>query len=311
MSMSYWRPLLPGSLIDVIAPGGRFPPKELDHACRWIEQQGWRARVLTSLLGEDPFCANSLINRQEHLLRCLADPQSVALWAMRGGFGTAAAIEGLIGGDPSLYPYKICIGFSDITALHLVLNQHYGWPSIHGKVLMQCVEENAHWPSTQALITCLRSHSPSYSYSLVPLNEAAKSWHHSSASMLVGGNLQLLTNSIGTDWQIKTNKKFVFIEEVQERGYRVERSLLHLLQTGLVSQASAIIIGDVTEGYEADGRDLCPVAIERFAQPLSVAVFRVADIGHGNAHYPLILGVNHSIIRNSTGELVLSNCVVS
>jgi muramoyltetrapeptide carboxypeptidase len=106
---------------------------------------------------------------------------------------------------------------------------------------------------------------------------------------IVGGNLSIVQTSIGTDWQIDASDKILFLEDVSERGYRIDRMLNHLKQAGIMSNVKAVILGDFTDSKEKDGSDLVDLAIADFAAKVTFPVFRTPEIGHNAANRPLPL----------------------
>lgn len=121
------------------------------------------------------------------------------------------------------------------------------------------------------------------------LNALANQPHRLDACV-TGGNLCLVQASIGTSWQLKGAQKIIFLEEVNERGYRVDRMLEHLRQAGIFDNAQAIVFGDFLDGNEPDGSSLVQPVLERFAQQIKIPVIQIAGIGHGYINQPLWLG---------------------
>jgi len=130
-----------------------------------------------------------------------------------------------------------------------------------------------------------------YFEGLQPLNAQANLNKSISASV-TGGNLVLVQSSIGTNWQINGRDKIILLEEVGERGYRVDRMLEHLVQANVFKEAAAIILADFLEGEEPDGSSLIKAVLERFAQSCEMPVVRLKGIGHGYTNFPIPLGTD-------------------
>jgi muramoyltetrapeptide carboxypeptidase len=182
---------------------------------------------------------------------------------------------------------KVLLGFSDITALHLFVNQHWGWASVHGRNISS-MHPGPQSKDRAALRKLLFGATPSVTFrKLRPLNDAAAT-DRTLRAPVMGGNLRLLQTSLGTSWELQTRNRIVFIEDVGERGYSVHRMLEQLYQTGHLRQGlKALVVGQFTESLEKDGRDLVPEALERFARMVRFPVLTGLPCGHGDVNYPV------------------------
>jgi muramoyltetrapeptide carboxypeptidase len=242
------------------------------------------------------FHANSDEERFRQLEAALYDKANdIVIWALRGGYGSARLINKLMELKAPKQE-KIFIGFSDITALHLFLSQQWNWHTIHGCGLIQILDKNQD-PKNYFKIADIVSKKQSIQSisNLKPLNKEAVK-RNKIKGCLTGGNLTLVENSIGTSWQVKTAGKIVFLEDTGEKGYRIDRSLHHLWQAGLLREVSAIIFGDFIIKTKNNG---ISIALDRFAQDINIPVYKTNQFGHGNINYPLVY--------NSTAEVVPSN----
>lgn len=126
-------------------------------------------------------------------------------------------------------------------------------------------------------------------YQLTPKNKYARS-HTRILSSLTGGNLEVVAGHQGTPWQIKTAGKILFLEEVNERGYRVDRKFQNFKQAGLLDDAEAIVFGDFIGGSEPDnGRKMWKDAIDDLAASVKLPVFVGLRSGHGHVQRPVPL----------------------
>ena len=139
---------------------------------------------------------------------------------------------------------------------------------------------------------------------LVPLNDAAKT-PKSLYSRITGGNLCLLQSSLGTNWNIKGKNHIIFIEEIGERGYAVDRMLTHLTQASVFEHAQAVIFGDIIGGLEKDGISLNEPVIRKFAHHLDIPVLQFEGIGHGHTNNPLPIG-SQAILKLEPNNATLS-----
>jgi muramoyltetrapeptide carboxypeptidase len=303
-----WLRLKEGDIIDVIAPAsapkGSQQHKSIEAAKNFITKLGYIPRIREDIFDVDVFCANTVNYRSEALIEAICS-DSKAIWCIRGGYGSAMLIPAL---QELEVPEnaKAFIGFSDITALHLFLHKEWGWATIHGRVLNQftegkVIEEDA----VNEFKSLLSGADNRIKLKLEPLNSDAKAGGIIKA-VLTGGNLSLLQTSIGTNWQVNTADKILFIEEVGERGYQLDRMLMHLSQAGLFENVKALILGDIICKKEPDGTDLCEHAIEKFIKTMDIPVFSLPGVGHGDSNHLLPLNTASVIVLGDSPYLECS-----
>ncbi len=295
-------PLKPGDVIEVIAPSFGFQPDIVEAIKSVTDSWGIKARIPDTLFGDDLLCANSDKMRFQHLKNALYAEDSRYIWVLRGGYGVTRLLSMLNELDPPTTP-KILIGFSDITALHIFLNQKWGWPTLHSCGARQIAQQKVSAESGNLLKSILfGDQKEELSYSLKPLNASAKE-AQSIQTLIAGGNLCLVQNSLGTFWQLNGKDKIILLEDVDEKGYRIDRSLNHLNQAGLFADAKAVLLGDFTGGKEDDGTSLVEPVIDRFANSLSIPVLKIEGVGHGFVNLPLPLGFPVTLKTGTNAEL--------
>jgi muramoyltetrapeptide carboxypeptidase len=151
---------------------------------------------------------------------------SKAIWAIRGGYGAAKLIPFLDELSPPK-TNKLLLGFSDITALHLFLENKWHHASLHCAVINQLINNPE---LLYELKPILFGEEVQIIYDqLIPLNDLAKLNEIINAT-ITGGNLSIVQTSIATSWQINTENKIIFLEDVGEEGYRIDRMLNQLLE---------------------------------------------------------------------------------
>lgn len=304
MTNKSWIFLKPGDIVDIIAPSSSVPTDNLleyyKSAEKILAKFDLIARIPSDLinLDKDLFSANSLEYRSKHLISALNDPNSKAIWAIRGGYGAAKIIPHLEKITPPTQP-KLLLGFSDITALHLFLQNNWHWNSIHSPVINQIITNESLFTKLEPII--FGKEIKVIYNNLQPLNEAAEK-NQEIIAEITGGNLSIVQTSLATSWQINGDNKIIFLEDIGEKGYQIDRMLNHLLQAGVFAKAKAIIFGEITPRFETDGRDLCFKAIENFASSLEIPALSLPIIGHNaknNSPLPLgstcILNINDNI----------------
>ena len=287
-SPHHWTPLIPGDIIDIIAPASGVETHQMKRVTAFVKTFGFTPRIHKDICGSTPYYAHEDNYRLTQLLEALSAPDSKAVWCLRGGYGCTRLIPKLLAA-PAPEICKLVIGFSDITALHLVFNQHWHWPTLHAPVLFQAIENLVDDVSLAALKNILLGTVPDLTYTpLIPLNAHAKCDGRIQSS-IIGGNLSLLVSSLGTDWQLRPSGQILFIEEVSERGYRIDRMLTHLSHAHVLDHVKAILFGDIIGGDEQNGSNFVTHALTSFAAHCPVPVLQCKLFGHGKRNLPLPL----------------------
>jgi muramoyltetrapeptide carboxypeptidase len=285
--LKLWQGLKPGDSIEIIAPASGTTEDKLETGLNWIRSLGLHPRVPERLIQTELFFAAPLKQQLDQLKSALHS-DAKAIWCLRGGYGSMRLIPLLEKISPPKEP-KLLIGFSDITALHLYLNQKWRWPTLHGRTISQLKTQWSSSDEEQIYRDLLLGHKKEICFNqLEPLNSAALKKKIIQAP-ITGGNFRIVQSSLGTKWSIKTKDRIVFLEDVSERGYSVDRMFEQLYQARIFDQnVKALILGDFTDGLEKNGQDLVPQAIERFAQRVKFPVLRGLPCGHGKElNYPL------------------------
>jgi muramoyltetrapeptide carboxypeptidase len=282
------QPLLaPGDVVDVVAPGFRCTAEQLENGIAFLRSAGLVPRVPPDLFGEDLLCSNRDAIRFRQLRKALFARDSRAVWCVRGGYGAIRIIQRLQALKAPRRP-KLLVGYSDATTLHQLLNLFWGWPTLHGPLLDRLGGAGIREDERAELHAVLfGSAAQTIFANLVPLNAAARRRQHITSRM-TGGNLTVLQSTLGTSLQ-RRPAGMLFLEDIGERGYRIDRMLEQLRQAGVLRNLKAILLGTFLGGAEADRSNLGPAVLERFAQTLSIPVLAGIDAGHGPYQRPVFL----------------------
>lgn len=296
-------------IIDVVAPSCADFEVSINQIREFIESLGYKARVPVNLQveGEDIFSANSQEIRSRHLVDALKSEDSKVIWIFRGGYGATKLIPELDKYNFSSNP-KTIIGFSDITALAIYFEVKYDWNFIHGRMISSHVKSRYTPKEFNIMKGFLSDEWDKIEYKFDSLNAKAKE-NISIKSEITGGNLALIQCSLGTNWQIDARNKILFLEDVGERGYRIDRMLEHLKQAGVFNNIRALIFGDITCAPEPNGELLCDAAISRFIarEMQDIPVFSSKMFGHGSINYPLIFNIEVQLTMGDAATLVFEN----
>ncbi len=289
-----WPKIVPGAIIDIIAPSGRFEVEVADAIQCFLHQEGYQARISPNLLGEHDFLANSDEQRLTQLQQTLNATDSEVIWCVRGGHGTTRLMPAFMKTPKPAKP-KLLVGFSDITTLHLWLNQAWQWPSLHGPMARQVALGLSDPRDVAALLKLWQGGLADYRLTdLKPLNQAARQ-SLTLTGITAGTCLSLIQTSLGTPWQLQSQDKILFIEDINETAYRLDRLLIHLNNVCVWQAARAIILGDFGEDLSIIAQAQLDRVLTEFAQAQSVPVFTLKGFGHSLRNQPIPLGVPATI----------------
>lgn len=234
-----------GDRVAIIAPASPTDKTLIDKCVRSLKDLGLEVIVGTSCLSEHGFLSGTDDIRANDVNRMFADKNIKGIFAIRGGYGCARLLD-LIDFKMIKKNPKIFVGYSDITALHIAINQKSKLITYHGPMV-----------STE-LIKGLDEYSDDYYkrflFSREEINEIFNPVGCNlevindgiATGQLIGGNLSLVCSSLGTKYEINTKNKILFLEEVEETPYKIDRMLLQLKQSGKLKDASGIILGTFT-----------------------------------------------------------------
>ena len=299
-----WEPLQKKDLVHIIAPASASTEEKLKAGLSWLESLQFDIIYSDNLMMPDLFFSAPLEEQCEDIKNAL-DSEAKVIWCLRGGWGSMRLLPFLETLSPPQNP-KLLIGFSDITSLHLFFAQKWNWPTLHGRTISQL---GLTWADSNEELLWKKVISGELAQiefeNLTPLNSAARTMK-TIESTVTGGNLRLVQSSLGTPWQIDVKDKILFLEDVSERGYSVDRMFEQMLQSGLlIDGPAAVIFGSFTNGLEKNGVDLVPQAIERFAQRVSYPVLSGLPCGHDTKqNYPLPFNTQAHLILGENNKLI-------
>jgi muramoyltetrapeptide carboxypeptidase len=280
--------LPPGALIGVIAPAGPAQPEALAAVPALYESFGYRARIFPGCTHSTGYLAGDDSVRLADLHAALADDELAAIHCMRGGYGAMRLLDRI---DTTLlraHP-KLLIGYSDITALHALWALH-GLPSLHAPMATSDLIRPGHETDAQALFALLQDGLRAGTVlapTLLPSdpNSPRLCVPGSVRGRLIGGNLSLVACLLGTPWAWQTQGAVLFLEDVSEELYRVDRLLTQLRLAGVLGAVAGFVLGSFTESESPDA------LLREFLLPLGKPVLGGWPSGHGTPNLPLPMGV--------------------
>ena len=291
-----------GDVIGLVAPGGYTSDASIDKAVRHIESLGFRVKQGAWLREVWGNYGGTVAARIADLHAMFRDPEVKAIWAIRGGSGCISLLKHLDYRLIRSHP-KILLGYSDITALHLAVKRHAGLVTFHGPVATSTPSSY----SDEHMLAVLMDPRPRYTIPMAQENArraqtephyALRTVHGGVATgPLVGGNLSLLSALAGTPYAADYRDAILFIEEVNEEPYRIDRWMTQLdLSLGL-ERAAALMVGICENcGPQGEGPSLTlDETLDLHLQPLQVPAVSGYSFGHIRNQFTMPMGVRATL----------------
>jgi muramoyltetrapeptide carboxypeptidase len=274
-----------GDTIAIVAPASTVEHRDgLERGIAALERMGFRARYSERIFDSSRYLAGDDPARAEEIMSAFEDNSIQAVVALRGGYGCARLIPHLMERRLRACP-KIFMGFSDLTTLHIFFRRRFGWVTIHGPMA--------------ASIGNITEEQENHLYSLwtdpgyrpVLRFDQFETWTAGSAQgILTGGCLSIITASLGTPYEIKTDGKILFLEDQGEPPYRLDRMLTHLRLAGKLQNVAGILLGNFLDCDPAQENYTAADTLRDILTTLNVPVLAGFPAGHGFENWAIPLG---------------------
>lgn len=235
------KPLKPGSKVVIAAPARKVTQEEMQFSIDWLKNKGFVPVYDDRLFAEHYIFAGDDDFRASVLQKYLDDESIEAIWLAKGGYGSIRIIDKLDFTQFLRHP-KWIIGFSDTTVFHGKLNR-LGCPSIHAS--MPYCFDNKTIEAKESLFDALTGKPLQYQFPSHPLNR-----NGNVEGEIVGGNLSVLYGMIGSDSFPETDGKILFIEEVDEYIYHIDRMMHALKRAGKLANLKGLVVGGLTQIHD-------------------------------------------------------------
>lgn len=285
-------PLRPGDLIGLSSPGGYVSGEDVEEARLRLQELGFRTRLAPNALGRRGYLAGPDAARAADLHTLFDDDDVRAIVALRGGWGAARLLPLLDFERIAAHP-KALIGYSDVTALLLALYARSGLVTFHGPVGISNWNDFT-MASFQAVLMSGRT--PVLGNPPAPIVAGAaprlQTVHPGKArGRLVGGNLSVLAALLGSPYLPDWRGHVLFLEDVGEEVYRVDRMLTQLRLAGVLDGLAAFIFGQCTRCKAGPDSLSLRQVLDDHLRPLGIPAWLGAPIGHVDDKLTLPLGV--------------------
>jgi muramoyltetrapeptide carboxypeptidase len=303
------RALRPGDRIAVVAPASAFARHEFEAGIAELRALGFDPTYEESVFERRAYLAGPADVRASAWLRAWTDPSIAALIAVRGGFGSVQLLPALAELDFDSLPPKAFIGYSDNTSILSWLTTRKGIVTIHGPMLEGRLAHGDAGYDRDTFLRCVCRPEPMGEISH-PQTETLRPGECD--GMLVGGTLTQLVGSLGTPYAFDPPQGCVlFVDEVAERPYRLDRLLMQLKLSGLLRRASGVVFGELPKCDEPDGSiDARTVVRESLAEFPGPVLFGLPSGHTAGATITLPLGVRARVVANGRPLLVIEESAV-
>lgn len=275
-------PLRPGDLIAITAPAAAVEVAAVEAGARLLERAGFRVRIGATVGRQAGYLAGPDAERLGELHGLFADRGVRAIIAARGGYGSGRLLPGFDVEAARRQP-KLVVGYSDVTFLLIELLQRANLVVFHGPMVADFA---ANPTGAEALIRMLSGDRTAWNLRAREIVQPG-----TGEGVLVGGCLSILVAGLGTPHAVETKGRLLFLEDVNEKPFRVDRMLTQLRQAGKLDGVAGVLFGDMTGcGHAGDAVTVRDVIREAFAGARYPVVFGLPT-GHGGGTATLPLGV--------------------
>jgi muramoyltetrapeptide carboxypeptidase len=291
-----------GDRIGITSPAGFIREEEILPAVDRLLDWGFEVRVGDSIGRRDGTFGGTDEERAADLQSMLDDRDIKAVLCARGGYGVGRILDRLDYRNMKAFP-KWVIGFSDITALHLDLLAKIGVASLHSKMCNSFPDD---WSSADPVVRstilsirdALTGIRMTYEASPHPMNRGGKA-----SGLLIGGNLSVIQHCMGTPSEPDTNGRILFLEDVGEYRYNLDRMLTNLQRAGKFRHLSGLIIGGFARlKQEAPGDEFGREVVDMILEKTAGTSYPIGfdfPVGHQRNNFALKCGVRHTLTVES------------
>jgi muramoyltetrapeptide carboxypeptidase len=282
--------LQPGDLIGIVCPAGSIPMERVQKCVETLTQWGYQVKLGATVGSKNNSFSATDAERALDLQQMLDDSSVKAILCGRGGYGVSRIIHDIDFTGFQKQP-KWVIGFSDITVLHAAL-QKTGIASIHGPMAAAFNKGDEGATYIQALKTLLEGGKTVYTTTPHAFNKIG-----SATAPIVGGNLCMMAHLIGSAHSFDTAGKLLFMEDIGEYHYNLDRLMIQMKQAGMFEKIAGLIVGGFTEmkdpstDFGSTANEIIQSHVKEYAYPICYDF----PISHATNNYPVIEGGNYTL----------------
>ena len=293
-----------GSCIGIIAPASACQDFDFSAGLKILHDWGYKTKLSSTMKAHDGYLAGTDELRAAELNRFFADEEVEAIMCFCGGYGSTRILD-LLDYDLIRQNPKLLIGFSDITALHAAIGQKSRLVTIHGPMLKNLSQQPTQY-TIASLCRGLRMSVPLGAFPLPKRCKLEALYPGRAFGKLIGGNLSVIAALCGTPYELNGEYGILFLEDVGEDAYALDRMMCQLWQNGLLKKIKGMIFGEFTRccprrksEYEFTVKEV----LKHYAELAQVPTVCNLPAGHDKTNAFLPLGVNSSINIHEDGSV--------
>ncbi len=275
-----------GDTIGIISTARKISREEISPAIQLIESRGYKVILGKNLFGEENQFSGTDVQRASDLQDMFADKKVKAILCARGGYGTVQLLplldEKVIAQNP-----KWIIGYSDVTVLHSYLHKQFNMQTLHATMPINFSSYKENDLPIKSLFSVLEGKPVEYKLKSCSENRSGEA-----EGVLVGGNLSILYSLRGTLADIDTDEKILFIEDLDEYLYHIDRMMMNLKIGGKLNHLKALIVGGMSDMNDNDvpygktAKEIIQDSVKEFDYPVLFGF----PSGHIHDNYALPFG---------------------
>jgi muramoyltetrapeptide carboxypeptidase len=286
------RYLQKGDTIGLVCPAGFMPVEKVSECIRVLnEDWGFTTKVGNTIGRQYHYFSGTDEERVEDFQHMLDDDNVKAILCARGGYGLSRIIDKIDFRKFKTNP-KWIIGFSDITILHSHIYRNYNIATLHAPMANAFNEEGYKNEFVQSLRHALEGKKTKYQVASHEFNRKGEA-----IGELVGGNLALLAHLVGTDSDLKTKGRILFIEDIGEYLYNIDRMMYQLKRSGKLDKLAGLIVGGFTDMKDTErpfGQTVHEIIRDAVAEYDYPVCFDF-PVSHGEKNYALKVGAGYKL----------------
>jgi muramoyltetrapeptide carboxypeptidase len=293
--------LQPGAVIGITCPSGFVSAERISYCVEMLQSWGYSVKIGKTVGTEHFYFSGNDDARLADLQAMMDDPEVDAILMGRGGYGMSRIIDRLDCTQFLQKPKWIC-GFSDITVLLNHLQAQYGIPSLHSPMCGAFRPETAFTDHILCFQKALRGEALQYTTPPSSFNRKGKT-----TAILTGGNVAILAHLTGSASEVDTDGKILFIEDIGEYRYNLDRMLLNLKRAGKLDNLKALLVGSFTDMQDTErpfGQSTEEIIFDKVKEYDYPVLFDF-PCGHQDINYTLRMGMVHTLEVHDNGGLLI------
>ncbi len=280
-----------GDTIGIICPSGYMHLDKVQTCIETLQTWGYKVVVGKTVGNQNNYFSGTDEERLQDMQQMLDDKNINAILCARGGYGLSRIIDSIDFKAFKKNP-KWIIGYSDVTLLHSHINNNFKIVTLHSPMAAAFNDDGYKNEFVTSLQKALKGNKAKYSCSPHPINKTGKA-----TAELVGGNLCMMAHSLGSKSSYNTKNKIIFIEDIGEYIYNIDRMLWQLKRSNFLENLAGVIVGGFTDMKDTTipfGKKIEEVLAEHFNH-LNIPVAYNFPVGHQTENYALKVGATYTL----------------